>query len=129
MGTNSNIILIAKVCDLKSRQDSWFKNCFIKSWVILSIISIIFHEVIYDSYHLSNSGMLLKKDMELVVRFLQEQLVKDFGYKDDEVIDSLQECLAGKMMVSSHLRGKKLNLVIHRVSMLTTFEKLVGHII
>ena len=43
--------------------------------------------------------MLLKKDMELVVRFLQEQLVKDFGYKDDEVIDSLQECLQGMLVV------------------------------
>ncbi|XP_071492603.1 USP6 N-terminal-like protein [Diadema antillarum] len=35
--------------------------------------------------------VLIKKDMELVVRYLQEQLVIDFGYKDDEVIDSLQE--------------------------------------
>lgn len=37
---------------------------------------------------------LLKKDMETVVRYLQESLVKDFGYKDDEVIEALQECLA-----------------------------------
>ena len=77
--------------------------------------------------HLSNLGMLLKKDMELVVRFLQEQLVKDFGYKDDEVIDSLQECLAGKTMVSSHLRGEEMKFC-HSKSLLTLTisQKLLG---
>ncbi|XP_041452882.1 USP6 N-terminal-like protein isoform X3 [Lytechinus variegatus] len=35
--------------------------------------------------------VLIKKDMEMVVRYLQEQLVIDFGYRDDEVIDALQE--------------------------------------
>ncbi|XP_030843878.1 USP6 N-terminal-like protein isoform X2 [Strongylocentrotus purpuratus] len=35
--------------------------------------------------------VMIKKDMELVVRYLQEQLVLDFGYRDDEVIDALQE--------------------------------------
>ncbi|XP_038048916.1 USP6 N-terminal-like protein [Patiria miniata] len=38
--------------------------------------------------------MMLKKDMETVVRYLQEQLVDNFGYKDDEVIESLQEAMA-----------------------------------
>ena len=39
--------------------------------------------------------MMLKKDMEIVVRYLQEHLVMDFGFKDDEVVESLQECIAG----------------------------------
>ncbi|XP_033628907.1 USP6 N-terminal-like protein [Asterias rubens] len=38
--------------------------------------------------------MLLKKDMETIVRYLQESLVNDFGYKDDEAIESLQESIA-----------------------------------
>ena len=33
------------------------------------------------------------------MRYLQESLVKDFGYKDDEVIEALQECLAGKGLI------------------------------
>ena len=43
------------------------------------------------------AGMMLKKDMEVIVRYLQEHLVIDFGFKDDEVIESLQECISGKM--------------------------------
>ncbi|XP_022105991.1 USP6 N-terminal-like protein [Acanthaster planci] len=38
--------------------------------------------------------MMLKKDMETIVRYLQERLVDDFGFKDDEVIESLQESIA-----------------------------------
>ncbi|KAJ8032445.1 USP6 N-terminal-like protein [Holothuria leucospilota] len=38
--------------------------------------------------------VLLKKDMEFVVRYLQERLVEDFGFKDDYTIEALQETIS-----------------------------------
>lgn len=40
--------------------------------------------------------VLLKKDMEHIVSYLQEQLVEDYGYKDDYTIETLQETLNGE---------------------------------
>nr|XP_006819667.1 PREDICTED: USP6 N-terminal-like protein-like [Saccoglossus kowalevskii] len=37
---------------------------------------------------------ILKKNMEEVVWFLQQDLANDFGFRDDECIESLQECIA-----------------------------------
>ncbi|XP_070536638.1 USP6 N-terminal-like protein [Ptychodera flava] len=37
---------------------------------------------------------ILKKNMEETVWYLQEDLAKDFGYKDDDAVESLQESIA-----------------------------------
>ena len=52
------------------------------------------------------AGMMLKKDMETVVRYLQERLVNDFGFKDDEVIESLQESIAGIRSQTCQIQAK-----------------------
>lgn len=40
--------------------------------------------------------------MELIVRYLQERLVEDFGYKDDYTIETLQETISGELFIPFH---------------------------
>eukprot|EP00057_Strongylocentrotus_purpuratus_P014706 XP_011669180.1 PREDICTED: USP6 N-terminal-like protein [Strongylocentrotus purpuratus] len=87
---------------LYSDEDSmkWFFQCFLdrvpfpltlRLWDIFMLEGDkILTTMAYTLMKL-HRRVMIKKDMELVVRYLQEQLVLDFGYRDDEVIDALQE--------------------------------------
>lgn len=54
--------------------------------------------------------VLLKKDMELIVRYLQERLVEDFGYKDDYTIETLQETISGELFIPFHQKINSIGL-------------------
>lgn len=80
----------------------WFFQCFLDRVpfpLTLRLWDIFILEgdkvLIAMSYNLMkmHKKVLLKKDMEHIVSYLQEQLVEDYGYKDDYTIETLQETL------------------------------------
>ncbi|PIK48259.1 putative USP6 N-terminal-like protein-like [Apostichopus japonicus] len=81
----------------------WFFQCFLDRVpfpLTLRLWDIFILDgdkvLIAMSYNLMkmHKKVLLKKDMELIVRYLQERLVEDFGYKDDYTIETLQETIS-----------------------------------
>lgn len=47
----------------------------------------------YSVLRLHKNKILKLKDMDLIVQYLQVQLHKDFGYDDDYVIKTLEQCM------------------------------------